>query len=234
MTLYVSEVFGPTVQGEGPYMGRRAMFVRLGGCNLSCSWCDTPYTWNGARFDLRHEIAPQSSESVLVQLDEWADGIVVITGGKPLLQASYPEFSILLRALRNRGREVHVESNGTIFPPHEVLEMLDVVVLSPKLANAGKHRGGQSAAMHAGWATVVAEREVYLKIVCRNGADVASVAELAEDIGWPRDRVWVMPEGTRPETIAASITEIADAAIAFGVNVSSRLQVLAWGDVRGH
>lgn len=41
--LLVSEVFGPTVQGEGKHCGRIAAFVRLGGCNLHCRWCDTPY-----------------------------------------------------------------------------------------------------------------------------------------------------------------------------------------------
>lgn len=49
--LVVSEVFGPTFQGEGPSLGRRAGFVRLGRCNLDCSWCDTPNTWDWSRFD---------------------------------------------------------------------------------------------------------------------------------------------------------------------------------------
>ena len=49
--LVVAEVFGPTFQGEGPSTGQRAGFVRLGRCNLDCSWCDTPYTWDWERFD---------------------------------------------------------------------------------------------------------------------------------------------------------------------------------------
>ena len=44
LTLVVAEVFGPTVQGEGPSAGRRASFIRLGGCNLHCDWCDTKFT----------------------------------------------------------------------------------------------------------------------------------------------------------------------------------------------
>ncbi len=46
--LWVAEMFGPTVQGEGPSTGQHAMFIRLAGCHLSCSWCDTAY-WSGSR-----------------------------------------------------------------------------------------------------------------------------------------------------------------------------------------
>jgi len=49
-TLRVAELFGPTVQGEGPAAGERAAFVRLSGCPLACAWCDTPYTWDAGRF----------------------------------------------------------------------------------------------------------------------------------------------------------------------------------------
>ena len=52
-TSPVSEVFGPTLQGEGPHAGRPCHFIRLGGCNLSCSWCDTPYS-TGQHLSLIH------------------------------------------------------------------------------------------------------------------------------------------------------------------------------------
>ena len=55
-SLAVSEIFGPTLQGEGPSSGRRAMFLRLAGCNLSCSWCDTAYTWDWSRYDKKAEV----------------------------------------------------------------------------------------------------------------------------------------------------------------------------------
>src|SRR5438093_237600 len=98
-TLLLSEVFAPTVQGEGPSMGRRCGFVRLGRCNLTCgaglgaTWCcDTPYTWDwkgllGSRFDPAKELQRCEPEEVLRKFDEEYDvDMVVITGGEPLLQ----------------------------------------------------------------------------------------------------------------------------------------------------
>jgi 7-carboxy-7-deazaguanine synthase len=231
-SLYVSEVFGPTVQGEGPYAGRRAMFVRLGGCNLSCTWCDTPYTWDSSRFDLRKEIRPRSVDDILQQLDS-SDGIVVITGGEPFLQARAPGFTDLLAGLQRRNRPVHIESNGTILPPAAVLRAIDVVVLSPKLANAGPHRGGQDPKLNPGWGSVARSQEVHLKIVCFDGDDVAAAVRLADKLSWPRECVWVMPEGTQAETVHRRLQTLTDAAIAGGINVSSRLHISAWGDLRG-
>ncbi len=62
--LLISEVFGPTLQGEGPSAGQAAAFVRLGACNLSCAWCDTAYTWNRDKFDLSRELSVMRTEDV--------------------------------------------------------------------------------------------------------------------------------------------------------------------------
>ena len=64
-SLVVSEIFGPTIQGEGQYAGQLVAFIRLGGCNLACSWCDTPYTWDASRFDLRNEMTRTPVNEIL-------------------------------------------------------------------------------------------------------------------------------------------------------------------------
>ena len=53
--LNVNEIFGPTIQGEGPHTGRLVGFLRLAGCNLACSWCDTPYSWDWTKYDKAEE-----------------------------------------------------------------------------------------------------------------------------------------------------------------------------------
>src|SRR5919204_789570 len=88
--LSVAEVFGPTFQGEGPSLGRLCGFVRLGGCNLQCTWCDTPYTWDwtgvtGRAYDPRVELKQHSTSDVLAELDAMGVPMVVITGGAPPL-----------------------------------------------------------------------------------------------------------------------------------------------------
>lgn len=79
-TVPVSEFFGPVFQGEGPAAGRRAWFLRLGMCNLGCSWCDSAYTWNGTE-----KFTPYTRDE-LADLLAPVDGILVLTGGEPLLR----------------------------------------------------------------------------------------------------------------------------------------------------
>jgi 7-carboxy-7-deazaguanine synthase len=101
--LQIAEIFY-SVQGEGAFTGTPAVFVRLAGCNLSCSFCDTDY-----------------SLKFLADVDEVVRRVgdighncpmVVLTGGEPLLQR---ETLTLIDRLRSDGRRVHIESNGTVF-----------------------------------------------------------------------------------------------------------------------
>ncbi|MDP9441218.1 MAG: 7-carboxy-7-deazaguanine synthase QueE, partial [Actinomycetota bacterium] len=84
--LVVSEVFGPTFQGEGPSIGRRAGFVRLGRCNLACTFCDTPYTWRWEDHDPAAELTRRNVAGVVADLEGMGVELVVVTGGEPLLQ----------------------------------------------------------------------------------------------------------------------------------------------------
>src|ERR1700737_3534692 len=84
--LRVSEVFGPTFQGEGPSAGQLAAFLRLSRCNLNCTWCDTPYTWDARRFDLEAETRRLSAAEAVDRLRAIRTPLIVVTGGEPLVQ----------------------------------------------------------------------------------------------------------------------------------------------------
>jgi organic radical activating enzyme len=100
--LGVAEIFY-SVQGEGAWTGTPAVFVRLAGCNLACTFCDTDYA---LRF--------LASVNEIVATVREAGGdcpMVILTGGEPLAQTETPA---LIAALRADGRRVHIETNGTI------------------------------------------------------------------------------------------------------------------------
>lgn len=227
--LPVVEIFGPTLQGEGPGSGLNAAFLRFGGCNLSCSWCDTPYSWDGSRFDLRREISFLTLRQIMEQLPDAT--ICVLTGGEPLLHQNNPVWNELLAELVMRYRWVHLETNGTIAPSLHTVKSMSVISVSPKLAHAGTHRGRQDPTMYRDWARVGA---AIVKIVVRNSGDVADAVELATHYGWDRSRIWVMPEGTSAAVLNERWPDIASAAAKFGINATHRLHVLAWADERAH
>lgn len=233
--LYVSEIFGPTVQGEGPATGRRASFVRLGGCNLTCRDCDTPYTWDASRCDLRVEIKPVGLREILERVD--GVPLVVISGGEPLLHQRRPAFGLLVSALAARGQAVHVETNGTIAPSEGLMGGQVQFVVSPKLA------GAMSIDAEA-LRIVPAVLEVFgslaragradFKFVCAQPGDVYAAAGHADRFGVPRERVWIMPEGRDAAAVLDRGAQLADTAIGAGFNVSTRLHLLLWpGEDRG-
>ncbi len=120
-TLDVKAVFA-TLQGEGPYAGWPAVFVRLGGCNLACDFCDTEFEDYAARpLDaLLNEIEEKSfSQGKRVR------SLIVITGGEPLRQNIAP----LNEALLKKGCRVQIETNGTLW--RELPEGVDIIC-SPK------------------------------------------------------------------------------------------------------
>ncbi len=225
--LVVAEVFGPTFQGEGPSLGRRAGFVRLGRCNLDCTWCDTPYTWDWHRYDPAVELRSTSVGATLDELDAIAPDIVVITGGEPLLQQR--RLVPLLEGCAARGWSVEIETNGTIVPDARVVELVARWNVSPKLANSGIARATRirPAALEALRTTGRAA----FKLVATGIADLDEIAELVE--AHDLRPVWVMPEGTDAATVLARARELADPVLARGWNLTLRLHVLLWGDERG-
>ncbi|HKE77583.1 MAG TPA: 7-carboxy-7-deazaguanine synthase QueE [Acidimicrobiales bacterium] len=226
-TLAISEIFGPTVQGEGPTAGRRAAFVRLGRCNLDCVWCDTPYTWDWDRYDPAVEVTPTPVAEVVARLDAMAVARVVVTGGEPLLQQR--GLVPLLGALGERGWAVEVETNGTIAPTPAVAAAVTAFNVSPKLANSGiaPSRRIRPAALGA----LVETGKAAFKFVVAEPSELDEVASLVAAHGLAP--VWIMPEGTSAAVVSGRLAALADEVVARGWNLTTRLHVVLWGDERG-
>ncbi len=225
--LVVSEVFGPTVQGEGPSLGRRAGFVRLGRCNLACTFCDTPYTWDWSRFDPATELTARAVDDIAAEVEAMAVPLVVITGGEPLLQQG--RLAPLLARLRAGGHRIEVETAGTIAPSGDVADLVDGFNVSPKLATSGNplDRRYRPDVLRAFQATGRAA----FKFVATGPADLDEIQAMVDECGLTD--VWVMPEGADAATVRERGAELADAVLARGWQLTTRLHVLLWGDERG-
>jgi 7-cyano-7-deazaguanosine (preQ0) biosynthesis protein QueE len=219
--LVVSEVFGPTVQGEGPSLGRRTGFVRLGRCNLACSWCDTAYTWDWSRYDPAVELKRVDVADVVAQVEAMDVPMVVVTGGEPMLQQS--ALIDLVAALKPR--RIEVETAGTVAPRSELVALVDQWNVSPKLANSGNplDRRHKRDVLRAFADT----GNAVFKFVAESAADLDEIASFGVE------PVWVMPQGTTPEAVREGLARLADEVIARGWNLTTRLHVEVWGDKRG-
>ncbi|MBC9718436.1 7-carboxy-7-deazaguanine synthase QueE [Streptomyces sp. TRM66268-LWL] len=234
--LAVNEMFH-SLQGEGPSAGQAAVFIRLGVCNLDCGtgpgalWaCDTPYSW---KWDAPG-IDPIEQLTV-TSVDELADFVarhkarrVVISGGEPMIQqhALLP----LVTHLCEAGYLVEFETNGTIAPTPELVDVAAQFNVSPKLSTSGVRRGKrlQENALKAFCAS---GKAIFKFVIADPDRDVPEVEEAVA--AYDLDPVWLLPEGTDAATVIAGVKTLSEIAIPRGWSVSSRLHILLWGDERG-
>ncbi|QKS71617.1 7-carboxy-7-deazaguanine synthase QueE [Paenalkalicoccus suaedae] len=123
----VLEVFGPTFQGEGMVIGKKTMFVRTAGCDYSCAWCDSAFTWDGSA---KEDIRMLSAKEVFAELQELAPNNfahVTISGGNPALLKNMGE---LVTLLHDKGMEVAIETQGSRW--QDWLVEIDDLTISPK------------------------------------------------------------------------------------------------------
>jgi 7-carboxy-7-deazaguanine synthase len=227
--LTVNEIFGPTFQGEGPFAGRHAMFVRLFGCSLRCRWCDTSWTWDAARFELAAEQHPMTVPGILDRLRPYRPGLVVITGGEPLLQQQ--ALVALSEGIRAAGISpaIQIETSGTVPPLPALTAAVSMYCVSPKLANSGmrQHQRIRPAVLRQ----FALSGKAVFKFVASGCGDLDEIAEITESCGLAP--VWVMPEGTDSATVLARMRELAGPVAERGWNLTGRMHVLLWEDERG-
>jgi 7-carboxy-7-deazaguanine synthase len=224
-TLTVAGVVGPVVHGQGSGSGRRCSLVQLGGCNLTCSWCDSAFTWDDTRFDLSRELAQWTVEEIAEQAVRCDPAVVVISGGEPLLQQENPAFPALLALLSDR--EIGLETNGTIAPTNETLRGVSWITVSPKLAHSGDPAWARiKGEVLIRWGWLARRMDVDFSFVVRDISDIATISSLARAHGLPESRVWVSPEGTLPSVVLPRLAQIAGPALEAGFNVSPRPNAL--------
>lgn len=223
--MRIAEIFY-SVQGEGGLVGVPSVFVRTSGCNLRCSWCDTPYTsWN-----------PEGDDLVLDEILARASAFsaarhVVLTGGEPMIAPGIVELS---RRFRERGMHVTIETAGTVFAPVEC----DLMSISPKLSNSTPEGVFQAQHERLRLQPDVLLRlmsicDYQLKFVISRPEDVDEARALIAQVEAPASKVILMPEGITAETVDQRGVWIAEICKQFGFRFSPRLHVQLWGNRRG-
>jgi 7-cyano-7-deazaguanosine (preQ0) biosynthesis protein QueE len=236
-TLAISEIYGPTLQGEGPSLGHACAFLRTAGCNQHCSWCDTPFTWNWKLFDPKVEVHKLSVEEVIERLLKVLpkkNPMLVISGGEPLLQQG------VLAEVMERLHDsvpyeddlvIEVETAGTIAPELEFDYWVDAYNVSLKLEHSGneldlRYRPEVIDDLHA------SEKVQAWKFVAQQPSDLVEIDELVDKHGlFP---VYVMPEGRTREELEAHTASLVIPVIERGWRLTPRLHIQLWGNERGH
>lgn len=206
-------------QGEGPWTGQRCAFVRFSRCNLKCSFCDTPESWDWSKYNPT-EVSERVPVAELVSwVRERAVDMVVLTGGEPMLQQ--PAMAAIAYGVAPA--RVQVETNGTMTPTAELASLVNLWVVSPKLANSGMSYSARIKPMAL---TALADtgRAAFKFVVTDPDRDLDEIAELVDE--YQLDPVWVMPEGTTREKVLAGMDALYDPATKRGWNVSTRLHIL--------
>lgn len=226
---YVSEIF-ESIQGEGNYAGVRCLFVRFQFCNLTCSWCDTKYTWNNKNSDFKI----YSELELKKIISESSSHHVIFTGGEPLL---YKIDNLVVE-----GKKYHVETNGCFNPEEPLMatlnngktiarQGLDISifkefnwVVSPKLSNAGE-KPNEGSLLY--WSKQTFN---IFKFIIKTNNDFNEIENIIVKYSIAKDKIYIGIEGTTlvSQLQLAMVEEI----IKRGYNYSPRLHVLLWGNQR--
>ncbi len=224
--MKISEIFH-SIQGEGILAGVSSVFIRTSGCNLRCTWCDTPYTsW-------KPEGTDQTIDSILEAVRQYPARHMVLTGGEPML---FEESVGLCTELRRLGHHITIETAGTVFRPVPC----DLMSISPKLSNSTPQQDPYWSIQHdkLRMQPEVLRRlmdhcDYQLKFVVASPEDLGEIDPLVEQLRAEPGKVLLMPEGRDRETLNERSVWIAELCKSRGYRYSPRLHVLLWGDKRG-
>jgi 7-carboxy-7-deazaguanine synthase len=221
----ISEIFH-SIQGEGTLVGVPSVFVRTSGCNLRCTWCDTPYTsW-------QPEGEERSISSIVDEVDGYGAQHVVITGGEPMIAPHIKELTERLT------QHITIETAGTV----DADVRCDLMSISPKLANSTPRTrdNGRWADRHERLRyqpeilrRLIQRYPYQLKFVITEPGDLQQVNVMLPEIGASRDRVVLMAEGLDAGILAERGRWLAEIAKQEGFRMTPRMHIDLWGNRRG-
>ena len=230
--MRISEIFY-SIQGEGELTGVPSVFVRTSGCNLRCSWCDTPYaSWSPEGPEL-------AVEDIVAEVGKHPSRYVVLTGGEPMVAKGIRDLASRLRAM---GKHITIETAATVAPEGIAC---DLASLSPKLSNSTPEAGTIDSA----WVERHEERRLrpdiirdwvvsyhhQLKFVITNDSQIAEIEHLLGQVGEKviPERVQLMPEGRTVDELRHKASSLLDLCKQKGYRYCNRLHIELFGNTRG-
>jgi 7-carboxy-7-deazaguanine synthase len=166
-----------TIQGEGYHKGTAAYFIRVGGCDVGCHWCDVKESWNP-------DIHPPTSIQQIADSAERYSKTIVITGGEPLTWNMGP----LTRLLKEKGLSTHIETSGA----YPLTGDWDWICLSPKKVKLPQYE--------------IYDKADELKVIVYNNDDFRFAEEQAAQVG-PQCKLYLQPEWSKREKMIPAIVE---------------------------
>ncbi|RBQ31040.1 radical SAM protein [Arcobacter sp. FW59] len=252
--LEINEIFGPTIQGEGKFVGSPSIFIRFGKCNFSCVGfgveyetpsgikkcaCDSYYAVdrefkdNWYKYESHLDIINEVNK-LLENFDYKYKIDIVITGGEPLLYWNKVEFQNLLRYYIEKNHKVTIETNGSLdINFKEEFQKKLIFSMSVKLSNSLEPLKKR---VNIATLTTVLQNssESYLKFVI--GDDfltqaIDEINDILKDI--PKCDVYLMPLGDTSKQIDNNSIKVINLAIKYGFKYSDRLHIRVWNNKRG-
>jgi len=236
--IRVNEIFGPTFQGEGSTVGKICAFVRVSGCNLTCSWCDTPFTWdwkgkNGVVYDPKEETTGMYPEQILFQLKQMElpkQAHIVISGGEPTVQQT--KLLILMKMIKTQLKlKIEIETNGTVLiKDEEFFKYVDYINCSPKLTNSGMTLE-KTIKPEVLKQYKTKAKNITFKFVVNDEKDLDEVDLIVKEN--KLRNVYIMPEGKNSKDHFLNMHKLTPTILKRGYNLTHRLHTLLWNDERG-
>lgn len=219
----LNEVF-VSIQGEGPFMGRNALFIRVAGCNLAgvCKSCDTDFTTNIIK----------SRNGILKDIIRYAENggrLVVFTGGEPSIYSEFIDDIVRdFEFTQVYDMDWQIETNGIIKVGGDFISLGGVVVVSPKKGFEKYAVDNYAGREYAHFKIVVgADKDDYTFWDFDTGEEF--IKKLIEEYNHDKRNIWLMPFGATEEELAVNRQRVWELAVKYGVNYSERLHVLVFG-----
>lgn len=235
--LRIAEIFGPTIQGEGAVIGQPTVFVRAGGCDYRCEWCDSLHAVDSA---YRHSWAKMSPQEVMDEVERLSGGVpltVSLSGGNPAIQ----DFGEVIKLGQAKGYAFACETQGSV--ARDWFADLAPLILSPKPPSSGET---VDWALFDDCVTRAKAAEIALKIVIFDEADYDWAKSAAAR--YPELPLYLQPGNHTPpppdaedaaidmDGIMSRYEWLIDKTLAdhwYRPNILPQLHVLVWGNKRG-